>query len=156
VYSTCSIAPEENDGVVQRVLKNSAGGKCLGLSLQLLDPLEGLRESGVEELVVGVERTEFGALMLPGTHFTRLTGTKVQRLTQKAPARCVAVRTHVLGCDFQTRGLKASGTKALSLRHCRKEELGCFLWGGGTKNQHRLAGGVSGGLDAVFALVETT
>jgi hypothetical protein len=84
VYSTCSIAPEENDGVVQRVLKNSAGRKCLG-GLQLLNPLEGLRESGVEELLVGVERTEFGALMLPGTQFTWLTGTKVQILTQKAP-----------------------------------------------------------------------
>ena len=83
MYSTCSIAPEENDGVVQRVMKNSAGGKCLG-SLQLLDPLEGLRESGVEELVVGVERTEFGALMLPGTQFACFTGTKVQILTQKA------------------------------------------------------------------------
>ena len=36
---------------------------------------------------------------------------KSTNIDAEGAARCVAVRTHVLGCDFQTRGLKAIVTK---------------------------------------------
>ena len=64
VYCTCSIAPEENDAVIEKVLK-SGNGRGARFSLELVDPLENLCGSGLDELILGVERTGFGAIMLP-------------------------------------------------------------------------------------------
>jgi len=72
VYSTCSIAPEENDAVVERLLRtvtcaSVGGGGCFGN--EVLDPLEGLRGCGIDALLEGVEMTKFGALLLPDAGF---------------------------------------------------------------------------------------
>lgn len=62
VYSTCSLADEENDGVVSKLI----GHKRHGAGLALVDALGGpLAEASIAPLMHGVERTECGALMLP-------------------------------------------------------------------------------------------
>lgn len=59
VYSTCSIAYEENDGVVQKLLSH----KRYGVGLRVRDPLDGL--DTMMPILKGVERTDFGAILLP-------------------------------------------------------------------------------------------
>lgn len=62
VYSTCSLADEENDGVVSRLLKHQRHGA----GLVLVDALGGaLEEPSLAPLLDGVSRTKCGALMLP-------------------------------------------------------------------------------------------
>uniref|UniRef100_A0A7S4BHC4 NOL1/NOP2/Sun domain family member 4 n=1 Tax=Chrysotila carterae TaxID=13221 RepID=A0A7S4BHC4_CHRCT len=61
VYSTCSIAPIENDGVIAKLLAHERYG--IGLTVQ--DPLAELRHPSFRPLVLGVERTRHGAIMLP-------------------------------------------------------------------------------------------
>merc|ERR1719352_1303514 len=51
VYSTCSIDPQQNDGVIQKLLDKVS-------YLRLLDPLGELQGAGVDELVDRVERTK--------------------------------------------------------------------------------------------------
>ena len=62
VYSTCSLANEENDGVVSKLLNH----KRHGAGLALVDALGGaLAEPSIASLLKGVQRTRYGALMLP-------------------------------------------------------------------------------------------
>ena len=62
VYSTCSLADEENDGVVSALLGHERHGK----GLVLVDALDGpLAEPSIAPLLAGVSRTECGALALP-------------------------------------------------------------------------------------------
>ena len=62
VYSTCSLADEENDGVVTKILSH----KRHGAGLKLVDALGGpLAEPSIAPLLVGVSKTRCGALMLP-------------------------------------------------------------------------------------------
>eukprot|EP00960_Hanusia_phi_P024700 727504-Hanusia_phi.AAC.4 len=61
VYSTCSIAPEENDEVISKILSNSR----LSHGLKLVDPLVELQHEALSVLLQGVEKTKYGAIMLP-------------------------------------------------------------------------------------------
>ena len=62
VYSTCSLAEEENDNVVSKLLAH----KRHGAGLSLVDALGGpLADQGIAELLKGCQRTSCGALMLP-------------------------------------------------------------------------------------------
>ncbi|EKX53989.1 hypothetical protein GUITHDRAFT_63734 [Guillardia theta CCMP2712] len=61
VYSTCSIAPEENDEVISKIINNSR----LAKGLKILDPLVELQHEALGGLLQGVERTKYGAIMLP-------------------------------------------------------------------------------------------
>ena len=62
VYSTCSLADEENDGVVTKLMNH----KRHGAGLVLVDALGGpLSDPSVSHLLEGVSRTKCGALMLP-------------------------------------------------------------------------------------------
>ncbi|KAL1527818.1 hypothetical protein AB1Y20_009201 [Prymnesium parvum] len=64
VYSTCSLADEENDAVVAKLLKH----KRHGAGLAAVDPLGGeLLEESIAPLLAGVKRTSLGAIMLPDT-----------------------------------------------------------------------------------------
>jgi hypothetical protein len=74
VYSTCSIAPEENDAVVEKLLRTvtstkegvgGLGGGGGGFRIEVLDPLEEVRGCGVDALLEGVELTRYGAMLLP-------------------------------------------------------------------------------------------
>lgn len=55
VYSTCSIAPRENDDVVRKFVRTSHR------PLRVTDPLDGLSANATR----GAERTAFGAVILP-------------------------------------------------------------------------------------------
>lgn len=62
MYSTCSISPAENDGVIKKLLKRNAG------SVRLVHSVEGLGERAnafIEAAVPRVEQTEFGWMILP-------------------------------------------------------------------------------------------
>jgi len=61
VYSTCSIAPVENDAVISKLLSHPDYGA--GLTLQ--DPLAELGGEQIWSILAGVERTRCGAIMLP-------------------------------------------------------------------------------------------
>lgn len=61
VYSTCSLADEENDAVVAKLLAH----KRHGAGLVAVDALDGLREDILKPLLQGVSRTRLGAIMLP-------------------------------------------------------------------------------------------
>ena len=61
VYSTCSIAPEENDEVISRIINNAR----LAKGLKILDPLVELQHEALSGLLQGVEKTKYGAIMLP-------------------------------------------------------------------------------------------
>lgn len=64
VYSTCALASEENDGVVDKLLKH----KRYGAGVRVCDPLEGLSAiPALAPLLRGVERTKLGAIVLPDT-----------------------------------------------------------------------------------------
>jgi hypothetical protein len=75
VYSTCSIAPEENDAVVEKLLRTvtstkegvggGRGGLGGGFCIEVLDPLEEVRGCGVDDLLEGVELTRYGAMLCP-------------------------------------------------------------------------------------------
>jgi len=99
VYCTCSIAPEENDAVIEKVLK-ACGGRGARFAVELVDPLQELYEPGGEgrggeelkprvggigDLLKGVERSKFGAIMLPDvSRFGPLFWTKLRKT--RAPA----------------------------------------------------------------------
>ena len=61
VYATCSLAEEENDGVVKKLLAH----KRHGSGLALVSPLTNLEGSALAPLLSGMTRTKCGALMLP-------------------------------------------------------------------------------------------
>ena len=61
MYSTCSLADEENDGVVVKLLAH----RRHGAGLRLASPLSALELSALAPLLAGVTRTKCGALMLP-------------------------------------------------------------------------------------------
>jgi len=61
VYSTCSIAPVENDGVISKLLTHASHGAGLECS----DPLGALGEESLKLLLAGVEQTPLGAIVLP-------------------------------------------------------------------------------------------
>lgn len=62
VYSTCSLADEENDGVVSKVLQHRRHGQGLVIADALGGPLA---ETKLATLLAGVSRTRHGAIMLP-------------------------------------------------------------------------------------------
>ncbi len=61
VYATCSLAEEENDEVVKKLLAHRRHGAGLALA----SPLTNLEGSTLKPLLKGVTRTKYGALMLP-------------------------------------------------------------------------------------------
>ena len=64
VYSTCSLADEENDAVVTKLLHHARHGA----GLCLVDALGGpLSDESIAPLLHGVARTRCGAMMLPDT-----------------------------------------------------------------------------------------
>ena len=64
VYSTCSLADEENDSVVTKLLNHARHGA----GLHLVDALGGpLSDDSIAPLLHGVARTRCGAMMLPDT-----------------------------------------------------------------------------------------
>lgn len=82
VYATCSLAQEENDGVISKLLKHrrhGAGlvlGDALGVELQ---------DASIARLLTGVERTSMGARMLPDrSRFGPLYWSVLERLSPRS------------------------------------------------------------------------
>ena len=83
VYSTCSLADEENDGVIAKLLAH----KRHGAGLRLASPFLNLEGTAVAPLLEGVTRTKCGALMLPDrSRFGPLYWAVLERKTSVAEA----------------------------------------------------------------------
>jgi len=83
VYSTCSLADEENDGVVAKLLAH----KRHGAGMRLASPFVNLEGTAVAPLLEGVTRTKCGALMLPDrSRFGPLYWAVLERKTSVAEA----------------------------------------------------------------------
>ena len=91
VYATCSLAEEENDGVVSKLLAHTQ----YGAGLALISPFVELEDSAFAPLLEGVTRTKCGALMLPDkSRFGPLYWAVIERRAAPGKAASIAGEAH--------------------------------------------------------------
>jgi 16S rRNA C967 or C1407 C5-methylase (RsmB/RsmF family) len=118
VYSTCSLAEEENDGVVSKLLAN----KRHGAGLVSADALAGL--AGLETLVAGAQRTKLGVLMLPDrSRFGPLYWAVIERRAAADVATTGDSDSESDGSEMDPEGSDCSSEKGHDDRHEDNEAL---------------------------------